>query len=123
MKFETERQVKKWLGGLPLLRKDLAMKSEFFADLIYESKKRDVGLKHEPYYREQIDILHERLKALEADVEKVLEILDPDEKAILTARYIKRLMWDAMEFHVHYSRRQSIRIHNRAIKKLVGTEI
>ena len=26
-------------------------------------------------------------------------------------------MWDAIEFHVHYSRRQAIRIHNEAIKK------
>ena len=61
-----------------------------------------------------------------ANIEKedgTLEQVDPDERMILTARYVRRLLWYAMEFHVYFSRRQAIRIHNRAVKKLVGAQV
>lgn len=123
MIFKTENEVKKWLRGLPLLRKELSMRSEFFSDLVRESRKCGVGIKHEDYYIKQIDSLHEQLKILEKNIELALDLLDPDERAIISARYIKHTMWDAMEFHVHYSRRQAIRIHDRAVKRLVGAEL
>lgn len=124
MRFETEKEVKAWLRGLSLLHRDLSMKSEFYSDLLRQSKKiGGRGLKHAEYYLRQIERLHDRIKVLAEDVETALDTLDPEEKLVLTARYIKRIMWDAMEFHVHYSRRQAVRIHNRAIKNLVGCEL
>lgn len=124
MKFTTEKEVKTWLRGLALLRKDLEMKSGFYTDLMRISRQMgSAGKKHEGYYQAQVEQLHQKIQLLILDIERVLDTLDPDEKAILTARYIKRLMWDAMEFHVYYSRRQAIRIHDRAIKKLVGQEV
>ncbi len=96
----------------------------FYADLMRDSRYLgDAGKKHEEYYQAQIARLQEKMKFLAADIERVLDTLDPDEKAVLTARYIRRLMWDAMEFHIYYSRRQAIRIHDRAIEKLVGQEV
>ena len=124
MRFKTEEEVKKWLRGLPLLKKDLSMKSEFYSDLIRDSKKMgDRGIRHTEYYLRQVEALHEKIKILAQDVETALDTLDPEERAVLTARYIKHLMWDAMEFHIHYSRRQSIRIHDRAVKKLVNVQL
>ena len=124
MKFSTNEEVKTWLRGLALLKKDLEMKSAFYTDLMRISRQMgDAGKKHEGYYQAQTERLHHKMQLLTADIERVLDTLDPDEKAVLTARYIRRLMWDAMEFHVYYSRRQAIRIHDRAIKKLVGQEV
>ena len=51
------------------------------------------------------------------------DMLDDTERLVLTAKYIKAIRWDFIEFHVFYSRRQAIRIHNEAIKKLVGQEV
>ena len=39
MRFSTVEEVKKWLRGLPLLRKELTMKSDFYQDLIRDSAK------------------------------------------------------------------------------------
>lgn len=124
MKFTTSKEVKIWLRGLALLKKDLEMKAAFYTDLMRISNQMgNAGKKHEVYYQAQTERLQEKMKQLASDIERVLETLDPDEKAVLTARYIRRLMWDAMEFHVFYSRRQAIRIHDRAIEKLVGQEV
>ena len=121
--LKTENEVKKWIRGLPLLRKELSMRIEFFSDLARECKKSGTGIRHEGYYLNQIDTLHEQIKVLEKNVEYALDLLDPDERAVISARYIKNIMWDAMEFHIHYSRRQAIRIHDRALKRLAGAEL
>ena len=56
-------------------------------------------------------------------VEGIFNSLDENERLILTARYIKMIRWDFIEFHVYYSRRQAIRVHNEAVKKLVGADV
>lgn len=124
MKFTTSNEVKTWLRGLALLKKDLEMKTGFYTDLMRISRQMgDAGKKHEGYYQAQVERLHQKMELLSEDIERVLDTLNPEEKAVMTARYIRRLMWDAMEFHIYYSRRQAIRIHDRAIKKLVGQEV
>ena len=124
MKFNTSEEAKTWLRGLPLLKKDLEMKTDFYTELLRECRRLGDGAsKHEGYYLEQIQQMHEKIKQLTADVMRILDTLEPEEKAVLTARYIKRMLWDAMEFHIHYSRRNAVRIHNRALEKLVGQEV
>lgn len=124
MKFKNTEEVKTWLRGIRLTKKELEMKTAFFTDLEYSSRRMGKnGCKHEAYYRRRIEELHRHLQTLTADTERLLATLTPDERMILTARYIKGVMWDAMEFYVYYSRRQAIRIHDRAVKKLVGQEV
>lgn len=123
MRFETENEVKKWLRGLPMIKKELSLKSEFFKDLATEAERKGTGIKYRTYYLKQIDALHEKLITLENNIEEAFNILDPEERTVMTARYINNIIWDMMEFKIYYSRRQAIRIHNRAIKKLVNKEI
>lgn len=124
MRFTTVEDVKKWLRGLPLRKKELEMKSEFYRDLIHDSEKMGtVGEKYIAYYEEQTEKIHQEIQNLARHFDAMLELLDPEERMILTARYVKQLLWDTMEFHVHYSRRQAIRIHNQAVAKLTGIEI
>lgn len=122
--LKTAQEAKKWLRGLPLMRRELSLKIDFYTDLMRECKRMgtagDQGMR---YYLNQIALLQEQLRGLTGEVERVLNRLDPDERMILTARYVRRLTWDAMEFHVHYSRRQAIRIHDRALKKLAGVRV
>ncbi len=124
MKFETAEEAKKWLRGLPLLKKELQMKTTFYQELIKDSKRSGIpSEKHIDYYQERIDHMQKEMRAMTEKMEAVLSVLDPDERMVLTARYMKGILWDAIEFHVHYSRRQAIRIHNQAIERLVGQEI
>ena len=124
MKLTNDEAVKKWMRGLPLMKKELEMKIAFYMDLAREVRKLgEAGEKRLTAYMAQIEQLQDRIKGLARDMERLLDQLDPDERMILTARYVRRLLWDAMEFHVYFSRRQAIRIHNRAVKKLVGAQV
>ncbi len=124
MKFTTANEAKKWLRGLPLLKKELDLKAAFYKDLIQDNRKLGlVGEKYIAYYGGQIIRIQEELQELTKQMDRILDLLEPEERVILTARYVRGLLWDAMEFHVHYSRRQAIRIHNQAIERLVGLEL
>ncbi len=124
MKFTTANEAKKWLRGLPLLKKELELKTVFYRDLIQSNRRLGAtGEKYIAYYGGQIIRLQEEMKELTEQMNRILDVLDPEERVILTARYVRGLLWDAMEFHVHYSRRQAIRIHNQAIEHLVGLEL
>lgn len=124
MKFETAEEAKKWLRGLPLLKKELQMKTTFYQELMKDSKKLGTpNEKYIGYYQAQMDRMQKEMQELTEKMEGILSKLEPDERVVLTARYIKGVLWDAMEFYTHYSRRQAIRIHNQAIERLVGQEI
>lgn len=124
MKFKTSDEAKKWLRGLPLLKKELELKTEFYKELLtYNRKLGPAGEKYTAYYGGEILRLQGEFKQLLAQTERLLDKLDPEERMIVTARYLKGISWDAMEFYVHYSRRQSIRIHNQAMERLVGVEL
>lgn len=124
MKFKTSDEAKKWMRGLPLLKKELELKMAFYKELLVDNRKLGaVGEKYVAYYGGEIIRLQGQLKQLTIQVDRMLDRLDPEERMIITARYLRGISWDAMEFHVHYSRRQSIRIHNQAIERLVGVEL
>lgn len=124
MKFTTADEVKKWLRGLPLAKRELKLKMDFYKDLIRDNLTMGKGSeKYIAFYRQKIEDLQEELIRKTGEMERVLDRLDPEERMVLTARYVKGVLWDAMEFHVHYSRRQAVRIHNQAVENLVGIEL
>lgn len=121
MQFKTTDEARKWLRGIGSTKRDLKLKIQFYEELITDSRKMgDKGKSYIDYYLKQIDELQKQLQDVVPTVEKLFEGLSPDEKMILTAKYLMNITWDAIEVYVYYSRRQAIRIHERAIKKLVG---
>ena len=65
-------------------------------------------------YREKRQELAERLRAMEA----ALETLGPTERTIMRLRYVEGLSWQAVSMRVHYSWKQTHRIHKNALRKL-----
>lgn len=123
MVLKNALEVKKWFRNISLTKRELNLKISFYQDLAADFAK-DEEFKHSAeYYRTQIAELEGRLKALMADVNRLLSCLDESEKLILTARYINLVKWDFIEFQVFYSRRQAVRIHDKAILKLVGQTV
>ncbi|MBE5039228.1 hypothetical protein [Ructibacterium gallinarum] len=121
MQLNSVEEVKKWLGSLPVMRQEMKLKIAFYQDLTQDMKKlKEAGKKHSAYYFSQIQKLEQRLRQADKDFDRMLEILEPDERLILTARYVRHILWSCIRFHVYFSERQAIRIHNRALKKLVG---
>lgn len=124
MKFSTEKEVKAWFRGLTLLKRDLEMKSDFYVELLRECRRVGRSLsRHEAYYLAQIERLHEEMQEVMVDTERIMDTLTPEERLVITARYMKHLSWDGVELMAHYSRRQAFRIHNEAIQKLIGQEV
>ena len=120
MQFKTTDEAKKWLREISSVKKDLKLKIQFYEELITDSRKiGDKGKKYINYYLKQIDRLQKQLQDVVPTVEKLFGVLEPDERMVLTAKYLMNISWNAVELHVYYSRRQAIRIHDRAIKKLV----
>ncbi len=123
MRLKDEKEVKKWLRNLPILKRELELKVEFYKDLAGETDGVYGLSRAAEYYRETIDELREKVDKMMSDIERLLGLLNESERLIMTAKYIRFIRWDFIELHVFYSRRQSIRIHNEAIKKLVGQEV
>lgn len=137
MIFKDADHVKKWFRNLPLIKKELDMKINFYNSLIndYSRVERSdneaaamrpelgtyfSGLSNVEFYRSQIESAKKRYDRLLGDWERLSELLDSDEKRIITTKYLKGTSWDAMEFLVFFSRRQCFRIVDRAAQKLVG---
>ena len=124
MKFKTADDAKKWLRGLPLLKKELELKTRFYKDLMQNNRKLGaIGNKYTEYYGGQILRLQGELKQLTIQMDRLLHMLEPEERMIFTARYLRGISWELMEYHANYSRRQAIRIHNQALERLVGVEL
>ena len=123
MKLRNEKEVKTWLRKLPLLKKELELKIDFYTELVADFEKTSSYGKHVDYYNEKIDELKRKIDLHLNETEKILGLLNETERLILTAKYIKMIKWDFMEYHVFYCRRQAIRIHNEALKKLIGIEV
>ncbi len=122
MRLSNENEVKKWLRSICVIKQELKLKIEFYEDL----KKSFGGLKKgqtAKSYDRIITNLKHRLDMVVRDTERLFSALDENERLIMTIKYLKRIPWDYIEFHVFYSRRQAIRIHNIAVKKLVGQEV
>lgn len=65
-------------------------------------------------YREKRQELAGRLRAME----EALETLGPTERKLMRLRYIEGLSWQAVSMRIHYSWKQTHRIHNNALRKL-----
>ena len=65
-------------------------------------------------YREKRQELAERLRS----VEEALETLGPTERTLMRLRYIEGMSWQAVSMRIHYSWKQTHRIHKNALRKL-----
>lgn len=140
MKFENKDQVKKWLRDLALVKREMKLKIDFYTMLINDFtrlKNADIKLSEVSsktatyltnpsnieFYRNEIEKCKQKHDNTLKDWNRLSELLDSDENMVVTARYLKGLSWDAMEFNVYFSRRQSFRILDRAVDKLIGQTV
>lgn len=65
-------------------------------------------------YRQKRQALAEQLQAIET----ALETLGPTERTLMRLRYIEGLSWQAVSLRIHYSWKQTHRIHKNALRKL-----
>ena len=61
MKLRNEKEVKTWLRKLPLLKKELELKIDFYTELVADFEKTSSYGKHVDYYNEKIDELIQKL--------------------------------------------------------------
>ncbi len=123
MRFENVTDVKKWFRGIVFCKREIELKIEFYKDLLEDFEKTGTFDESVKYYKSQIEALQGKMKRLLWDKERLMELLDEDERMIMTARYINLTKWDFIEFQAYYSRRQAIRIHDKAVLKLVGQTV
>lgn len=65
-------------------------------------------------YRVKRQELAERLRL----IEEALETLGPTERTLMRLRYVEGLSWQAVSMRIHYSWKQTHRIHKNALRKL-----
>ena len=65
-------------------------------------------------YRTKRQELAEQLRAME----EAMETLGPTERTLMRLRYIEGLSWQAVCMRIHYSWKQTHRIHKNALRKL-----
>lgn len=123
MRLNNAEEVKKWLRGIVHTKKELKLKIEFYKGLCNDFEKAPGFEKRIMRYREEIGRLSAQLEHFIEETDRIFGLLDDTERMILTARYINTIGWDFMEAKVYFSRRQAIRIHNAAVKRLVGQEV
>lgn len=120
VKLNNVNDVKNWLRSFPVVKKDIENQMSFYEELA-ECFMRDINWKKDvELYRNEVKKLKSKLNLLLKDYERVARVLDEKEKLVLDVKYLKGVRWDYIERYVFYSRRQAIRIHDTAIKKLVG---
>jgi DNA-directed RNA polymerase specialized sigma24 family protein len=73
----------------------------------------------EQRYRAQLD----KLAAVQAEIEDIIEGLEPTERRLARFRYIDGLTWEDVCEKMNYSWRQTHRIHSRALARLVAAEL
>ncbi len=65
----------------------------------------------------------EKLVAAQAEIEDMIEGLEPVERRLARFRYIDGLEWDDVCEKMNYSRSQTHRIHGRLLDRLVAAEL
>lgn len=123
MKLNTAEEVKKWLRNIVCVKRELKLKIEFYKELCGDFEKASGFEKRVLRYREEIGKLSAKLERFVEETDRIFGLLEENERMVLTARYINSTGWDYIEGKVYFSRRQAIRIHNGALKKLVGQEV
>ena len=123
MKFKSTKDVKKWLRNLPVVKNDLMLKIKFYREISDELEKTPEFESTLERYKKEVENLSAKLEGLIKQTDKLFSYLEEHERLIMTARYINVIRWDFIEFKVFYSRRQAIRIHDKALEKLVGKTV
>ncbi|MEG1441565.1 MAG: hypothetical protein RSB38_08735 [Oscillospiraceae bacterium] len=128
--FTNADEVKKWLRGLNLTKKELKSKIKFYEELVSDfSKARnllgktanyDSGLQ---FYNDEITFLNCKMKELVKDYKRLTDKLEANEKLIISEKYLSGAKWEYIELSTFISRRQAFRIHNAAITKLIGQSV
>lgn len=130
--FKDEDDVKKWLRSIPLKKKELMLKIDFYAELKAGLELRRAKLERENveisgavekivntrFYENQIAALRSEMDGAAAEFERLTEPLEGIEKTILTMRYLRKMSWTAIAVQTAYSDRQAQRILKKAIKKI-----
>lgn len=130
--FKDEEDVKKWLRSIPLKKKELMLKIDFYAELKAGLELRRARLERENgetseaiekivntrFYENQIIALRSEMDGAAAEFERLTEPLEGIEKTILTMRYLRKMSWTAIAVQTAYSDRQAQRILKKAIKKI-----
>ena len=62
--------------------------------------------------------LYDQLFTRQLDIENAINTLDSIERTILRYRYIDGMKWEKIFRLIHYSQKQTFRIHKDALKKL-----
>jgi hypothetical protein len=65
----------------------------------------------------------EKLASAQIKIENMIEGLEPTERLLARYRYIDGLKWETVCDMIHYSWRQTHRLHGQMINKLVTAEI
>ena len=72
----------------------------------------------EEKYKEKLS----QIVAAQAEVENLIESLEPVERRLLRCRYLEGMVWEEVCVEMGYSWRQTHNIHARALDKLVAME-
>lgn len=123
MRLNDVCEVKKWFRGIPCVKSETALKIEFYKELCRDFKDTPGFEKSVEHYKNEIAALEAKLNCMLSDMNRLFGLLDETERLVLTARYINLIKWDFIELKIFFSRRQAIRIHDGALRKLVGQEV
>lgn len=146
MKFSDENDVRKWLRSIPLKKKELMLKIDFYAELKTGIETRRAKLaaasrgKSESgserdgkvsksiskivsvaFYEEQMEMLRRELDSSLTEFERLTEPLESIEKTIVSMKYLRKMSWTAIAMQTSYSERQAQRILKHALKKIRET--
>ena len=84
------------------------------------NRQEDLIVKHidlQDRYKAKI----EELAARQIEVEKAIDALRPPHRMLLRYRYIDGLTWEQVSERIHYSWRQTHRLHREALQMLENT--
>lgn len=110
MKME---EVKKLFRGIRSTKKEMELRLAFLEDV--KKMKMDTADIEDSIMRQ-----YDRLKQKLDLADRMLEVLEPEERTVLTARYYAGIRWEYIESKTLYSCSQSQRIHDRALRKLTA---
>lgn len=106
-------EIKKIFRGIRSTKKEMELRLAFLKDvqgMDFDTSGIEASILREYAKLEQKIQLADRM----------LDTLEPDERAVLTARYYEGIRWEYIEPVLQYSISQCQRIHNRAIRKLMS---
>ena len=73
--------------------------------------------------KERYQAQSEKLTTAQVNIENMIEGLEPTERLLARYRYIDGLQWGTVCNMIHYSWRQTHRIHGQMINKIVTAEL